>query len=130
MAMEALTDSLRTELMRWDIHVAIVEPGSIATPIWDKSGGAFDHLTSGMSEEAIERYGRLIEAGRKIAAATGKKGIEPEKVAKAVEHALVARRPKTRYLIGRDAWARAHVETLLPDKVRDKVVAKVLRYER
>src|SRR3990172_8450526 len=33
-AMEALTDSLRQELRPWDIHVAIVEPGSIATPIW------------------------------------------------------------------------------------------------
>jgi NAD(P)-dependent dehydrogenase (short-subunit alcohol dehydrogenase family) len=130
MAMEALTDSLRTELMRWDIHVSIIEPGAIATPIWDKSGGDFDSLTSGMSEEAIERYGRLIESGRRIAAAQGRKGSPPDKVAAAVEHALTSKRPKARYLIGRDAWARAHVETLLPDKARDRVVAKVLRYEK
>jgi NAD(P)-dependent dehydrogenase (short-subunit alcohol dehydrogenase family) len=130
MAMEALTDSLRTELMRWNIPVSIVEPGAIATPIWDKSGGDFDHLTSGMTDEAAQRYGRLIETGRKIAAAQGRKGSPPEKVAAAVEHALTSARPKTRYLIGRDAWGRAHIETLLPDKVRDKVVARFLRYEK
>lgn len=130
MAMEALTDSLRTELMRWDIHVSIIEPGSIATPIWDKSEGDFDQLADGLSEEAIQRYGKLMKSGRKIAAATGRSGIPPEKVAKAVEHALTARRPKTRYLIGKDAWGRAHIETLLPDKLRDKVVARILRYDK
>ena len=130
MAMEALTDSLRTELMRWDIPVSIVEPGSIATPIWDKAGDDFDHLVEGMPAEGMERYGKLIESGRKIASVAGDRGIPPEKVAKVVEHALTARRPKTRYLLGRDAWTRAHVETLLPDKVRDKVVARVLRYDK
>jgi NAD(P)-dependent dehydrogenase (short-subunit alcohol dehydrogenase family) len=130
MAMEALTDSLRTELMRWDIHVAIVEPGAIATPIWDKSGDDFDSLTSGMTEEAIERYGGLIETGRRIAAAQSRRGIPPEKVAAAVQHALTSNRPKTRYLIGRDAWGRVHLETLLPDKARDKIVARMLRYEK
>ena len=34
-AMEALTDALRCELRPWGIQVAIVEPGSIATPIWE-----------------------------------------------------------------------------------------------
>jgi NAD(P)-dependent dehydrogenase (short-subunit alcohol dehydrogenase family) len=130
MAMEALTDSLRTELMRFHIPVSIIEPGSIATPIWDKAGDDFDHLVSVMPEEGMERYGKLIESGRKIAAAAGRGGIPPEKVAKAVEHALSSRRPKTRYLIGKDAWVRAHVEALLPDKVRDRAVARVLRYDK
>jgi NAD(P)-dependent dehydrogenase (short-subunit alcohol dehydrogenase family) len=130
MAMEALNDSLRTELMRWDISVSLIEPGAIATPIWDKSGGDFDQLTEGLTEEGVQRYGRLIETGRRIAAAQNRRGIPPEKVASAVEHALTSKRPKTRYLIGRDAWGRAHLETLLPDKMRDKVVARVLRYEK
>ena len=127
MAMEALTDSLRLELARWDIHVSIVEPGSIATPIWDKSGPDFDNLTDSMPAEGKERYGKLIEVGRKIAAAQNRRGIAPEKVAKAVEHALTSSRPRTRYLVGKDAQVRARVESLIPDKVRDKIVARVLR---
>jgi NAD(P)-dependent dehydrogenase (short-subunit alcohol dehydrogenase family) len=127
MAMEALTDSLRLELARWDIPVSIVEPGSIATPIWDKSGPDFDHLNEAMPDEGRERYGKLIEVGRKIAAAQNRRGIPPEKVAKVVEHALTSSRPRTRYLVGKDAQVRARVESLIPDRVRDKIVARILR---
>ena len=35
-ALEAMTDSLRVELAPWGIHVAIVEPGTIKTPIWTR----------------------------------------------------------------------------------------------
>jgi NAD(P)-dependent dehydrogenase (short-subunit alcohol dehydrogenase family) len=127
MALEALTDSLRLELARWEIPVSIVEPGSIATPIWDKSGPDFDNLTESMPEEGRERYGKLIEVGRKIAVVQNRRGIPPEKVAKVVEHALTSSRPRTRYLVGKDAQVRARVESLIPDKVRDKIVARVLR---
>ena len=44
---------------------------------------------------------------------------------KAVEHALTAERPQTRYLVGRDAHLRAAVERL-PDRMRDRVVARLL----
>jgi NAD(P)-dependent dehydrogenase (short-subunit alcohol dehydrogenase family) len=127
MAMEALTDSLRTELMPWGIFVSIIEPGNIATQIWEKADSDFDHLESVMPAEGMDRYGKLIASGRKIAMMADRRGIPPEKVARAVEHALTARRPKTRYLVGRDAWVRAHVEALLPDRVRDGIVARVLR---
>ncbi|HEY7876020.1 MAG TPA: SDR family oxidoreductase [Actinomycetota bacterium] len=127
MAMEALTDSLRLELARWDVKVAIVEPGAIATPIWDKSGPDFDNLTDAMPDEGRQRYGKLIETGRKIAAAQNKRGIPPEKVAKAVEHALTSPRPRTRYLVGTDAQVRARVEGFIPDKLRDKIVARIVK---
>jgi NAD(P)-dependent dehydrogenase (short-subunit alcohol dehydrogenase family) len=127
MAMEALTDSLRTELMPWGIFVSIIEPGNIATQIWEKADSDFNHLESVMPTEGMDRYGKLIASGRKIAMMADRRGIPPEKVARAVEHALTARRPKTRYLVGRDAWVRAHVEALLPDRVRDGIVARVLR---
>ena len=127
-AMEALTDSLRTELAPWDIKVSIIEPGNISTPIWEKAGSDFDHLVDAMPEEGMDLYGKLIESGRKIASVADRTGVSPEKVAKVVEHALFSRRPKIRYLVGRDAWTRAHVETLLPDRLRDKVVARIVRH--
>ena len=43
-AMEAITDALRIELRTWGIRVSIVEPGPIATPIWEKSFAAADRL--------------------------------------------------------------------------------------
>jgi hypothetical protein len=51
--------------------------------------------------------------------------VDPDVVAKAVEHALTAGRPKARYVVGRDAHLRAWIE-LLPTRVRDRVLAKAL----
>ena len=127
MAMEALTDSLRAELKPWGILVSIIEPGNIATRIWEKADSDFDHLESVMPEEGLRRYAKLLAGGRKIAKMADRRGISPEKVARAVEHALTARRPKTRYLVGWDARVRAHIEAVLPDRVRDGIVARILR---
>ena len=52
-------------------------------------------------------------------------GIDPDVVAKTVEHALTATRPKARYLVGRDAHLRAWIERL-PPRLRDRVLAKAL----
>jgi hypothetical protein len=46
-------------------------------------------------------------------------------VAQAVEHALTAERPRTRYVVGRDAKRRVRVERL-PDRWRDRVYERVL----
>jgi hypothetical protein len=52
-------------------------------------------------------------------------GIDPDVVAKVVEHALTAARPKARYLVGRDAHIRAWIERL-PARLRDRILAKAL----
>lgn len=117
-ALEALTDSLRLELAPWGIHVAIVEPGSIRTPIWTRDRPE-------PPPAALELYGERIDAFRRAAVKRGTKGAPPDDVAKAVEHALAAARPRTRYLIGRDATLRARVERL-PDRLRDRLIARRL----
>ena len=115
-ALEAMTDSLRVELEPWGIHVAIVEPGTIKTPIWTRERPQ-------PSEEALALYGARLEAFRKLAVERGTAGAPPEAVADAVEHALTADMPRTRYLVGRDAKLRARVE-LLPDRLRDRVIVR------
>jgi NAD(P)-dependent dehydrogenase (short-subunit alcohol dehydrogenase family) len=125
-AMEAITDSLRRELRPWGIHVAIIEPGAIATPIWDKSREANEELAKGAPPEAEQLYGKLIERIRSESATLGETGLPPIEVAKAVEHALTANRPKTRYLVGREAKGRAAAAALLPDRAFDALVARTL----
>jgi len=63
-----------------------------------------------------DRYGHLVEGQRGFIAERRAKGVEPDKVAVAVEHALTARRPKPRYLIGPDAQATAVIGRL-PDRL-------------
>ena len=123
-AMEALTDSMRVELMPAGVDVIIIEPGVIATPIWDTSLKLGERLLSEMPKAAFEYYGGVIEAVKKRAM-KGTGGLPPSVVADVVVHALTARKPKTRYLIGRDARIRAMLQKL-PDRVRDRLIARQL----
>jgi NAD(P)-dependent dehydrogenase (short-subunit alcohol dehydrogenase family) len=125
-ALEGITDALRRELRQWGIQVAIVEPGAIATPIWDKSREANEELAKDAPPEAEQLYGKLIERIRAESATLGQTGLPPIEVAKAVEHALTASRPKTRYLVGREAKGRAAAAALLPDRAFDALVARTL----
>jgi NAD(P)-dependent dehydrogenase (short-subunit alcohol dehydrogenase family) len=124
-AIEAIGDSLRLELAPWGIHVAIVEPGSIATPIWTKGAAIADGIQSRVGPEPFALYRDRMDAFRRAAAAAGRRGVPPDRVAAVVEQALTDDRPGTRYLVGRDARLRALWERL-PDRTRDRVVERVL----
>lgn len=123
-ALEALTDSLRAELKPWGIEVSLVEPGAIATPIWEKSIGEAERALAAMPREVNELYGKLIESAFKGARAAARRAIPAERVADAVAHALTARKPKTRYLVGTDARVAKWLSRL-PDRLRDRII---LRY--
>jgi NAD(P)-dependent dehydrogenase (short-subunit alcohol dehydrogenase family) len=123
-ALEALTDTLRIELSPWGIQVAAVEPGQIATPIWSSAASRADRMLESMPAEAAELYGRGMAGARASAKNAEASGASPEKVADAVEHALTAKRPKTRYLVGSDAKAIARVVRHLPDRTRDRLMVR------
>ena len=125
-AMEALTDSLRQELYPWGIHVSIIEPGSIATPIWGKSKAAIEELKETLPEEAMMLYGETVEAVEKALVEFEAAGIPADEVAKFAEHALTARTPKTRYVVGRDAQIQRLLVKWAPDRVRDGLVRRQL----
>ena len=126
-ALEGASDSLRQEL-RGKVDVILVEPGGVKTPIWSKGGEAADELLAGMGPEVERDYGSLIEAMRRQAEKIDTEtGIEPSEVAAVIGRALTARRPRTRYLVGRDAKARAAMKLLLPDRVMDALVARTLK---
>jgi len=103
-ALEAIADSLRVELRPFGIGVSIVEPGSIKTPIWMKGTKRADELRARVPPERQQLYAAAVERFRKVALARGP-GIGAEEVAKAVEHALTADRPRARYLVGKAAGA-------------------------
>jgi NAD(P)-dependent dehydrogenase (short-subunit alcohol dehydrogenase family) len=118
-ALEALTDALRLELHPWGIRVAAIQPGTIATPIWGKASAFAEEAIPTYPEETVRLYGPLIQALRD--ALPKIRGTPAEKVARAVSHALTSSRPRTRYLVGRDARIRSWVERL-PTWLRDRVL--------
>ena len=124
-AIEAIGESLRYELRPWGIWVAVVEPGAVKTPIWDKTREEADRLERDLPEEARERYGPHIGAIRKALEMQARRGVAPDLVARAVEHALFSARPRTRYPVGADARLQSAMVRLLPDRAREAVIRKV-----
>ena len=123
---EAVVDCLRQELRPWQIDVVAIEPGSIDTPIWERGEGIADEVAERAPAAQEELYGEKIKRFRGAVRRTAERGISPEKVANAVQHALTARRPRTRYLVGADARGQALLSRLLPDRVMDRVVARAM----
>jgi NAD(P)-dependent dehydrogenase (short-subunit alcohol dehydrogenase family) len=122
--LEAVGDVFRQELRPWGIKVAVVEPGSIATPIWGRGDAEVDAIASRAGDGHEQLYGEASRTYREVARKTGERGIPPEKVAVKIEHALSARRPRTRYLVGADARGQAFAGRVLPDRLVDWIVAR------
>jgi NAD(P)-dependent dehydrogenase (short-subunit alcohol dehydrogenase family) len=119
-AIEAIGDALRVELHSSGIQVALVEPGSVATPIWGKAEAEAERLA--IPPELEGPYGRIPEAMDKVLRDTARRGVPPEVVAETIERALTARRMKARYVVGRDARAMIVLRGLLPDRVFDRLI--------
>jgi NAD(P)-dependent dehydrogenase (short-subunit alcohol dehydrogenase family) len=123
-AIEAFGDALRVELRSSGVRVALVEPGSVATPIWDKSRTEAERVV--IPPELEDAYGKIPAAMDKVLADTARRGVPPEQVAATIERALTSSRMKARYVVGRDAKAMLIARRLLPDLVFDRVARRAL----
>jgi NAD(P)-dependent dehydrogenase (short-subunit alcohol dehydrogenase family) len=123
-AVEGINDVLRLELMEWGIEVVAIEPGTVSTPIWAKGSSQVDEGLAKMTPEQRSLYGKRLAKMAKVLAQQNDRGVSPEKVADAVEAALTAGRPKTRYLVG-DARLLLSLNTLLPTRLFDKLLYRL-----
>ncbi len=116
--LEALSDSLRQEVSPFGIDVVVVEPGAIETE-WSAIAGQSALAVSGTGAYA-DRVGRLAamfsRAGSRL------HGSRPEVVARTIERAVVARRPRTRYRVGAGATPMIALRRMLPDRAFDRVL--------
>ena len=121
-AIEALGDALRVELHSSSVQVALIEPGSVATPIWDKSRAEAERVRSRRSSQAAVRAGAR---GDGQGARRHRAARRPARAGRArrSSSALTARRMRARYVVGRDARAMLAARRLLPDHVFDRMCA-------
>jgi len=123
-ALEAIGDALRLELRSSHVRVALIEPGSVATPMWDKGRDDADRVT--IPPQLQGQYGHVPGAMSKVIEDTARRGVPPEQVAQTIEQALTAPRMKARYVVGRDARAIVLLHSLLPDLLFDRVVRRAM----
>lgn len=115
-AIEGLSDCLRVELRPLGIDVVIVQPGGIETE-FPRVAGERLLATSG--------HGAYADDASRYAAALSSEPSHissPAVVAKAIGRAATARRPRTRYAVGRGAKAAVFARWLLPDRVFDRLM--------
>jgi NAD(P)-dependent dehydrogenase (short-subunit alcohol dehydrogenase family) len=122
-AFEAISDSLRREVRKQGIYVSLVEPGPINTPIWEKSLTNAKKSLSQYPKEIQEIYGRSLLKFQERVATAEKRSSPISVVVKAVEHALTARRPRTRYPVGRGIKLLALMANTMPDSVLDQLMS-------
>ncbi|MBY0404779.1 MAG: SDR family oxidoreductase [Cyanobacteria bacterium] len=127
-ALEAVSDALRMELKPFGIKVSIIQPGTIKTPIWQKSFLSLTSLLGKYPKQAFEWYEKPFHKLSQFTQSLGPQGIPPQKVADAVAHALLSKHPKSRYLVGTDAWL-LHKFYHLPNTWWDALILKRIGLE-
>lgn len=125
-AIEAVTDALRKELRPWGIHVVAIEPGSIDTEMWRKGTEQGQEAIDELPPEGRALYGEQIPKVMEFALKIAERAVSPERVAAAIERALTASRPRTRYLVGIDARAQVALSGLLPARAMDALEARLM----
>lgn len=120
-AVEAISDALRQEVCKFGIDVTVIEPGVFRTGF----------------ESVVEKEMESINAGKVYFKSLENficffknmydKGATPEPVVEAIVHALISKKPKTRYKVGSDAKALIFMRKLLSDRAYDKIILKRLK---
>ncbi len=123
-AFQSMNDALRMELKRWDIHVSIVAPDSVATPIWSKIMDTAFEMGKHLPRPIRKLYKDDLTAMWQTSQKADETGMGVDRVVRAVRHALTARRPKTRYLVGRRTIAAFWGARNLPDRISDWFVRR------
>lgn len=118
-AVEAVTDSLRRELVVYGIDAIVVGPGAIKTPIWEK---AENNVSQG--PYAGTRWEKPLATAVDLMTTAGDTGLSPEAVAKCIETALCAKSPKARYAPVPNKFTNFTIATRLPKRMLDKIFWK------
>ncbi len=102
-ALEGMADVMRREAQAFGVHVALVEPGGIRTPMvtGQLDGLARDRAKLSAEEESL--YGNLFDIFGKVAGGAWENMLEPSVVAATVVQALHDAAPQARYQIGDDS---------------------------
>jgi NAD(P)-dependent dehydrogenase (short-subunit alcohol dehydrogenase family) len=128
-ALEAVSDSLRREMAPLGVGVVVVEPGAVRTEMPVRAIATARELASAMAPEQSQRYRGLVQAitAQTASHTTSGSGLPADAAAKVIARAVTARKPRTRYTIGRDAALLTRLTRILPDRTLDRVLAAALR---
>ncbi len=124
-AFARFSDTMRLELRPFGIRVSAIEPGAIRTPAVDKTLGHVDEVVQQLPAKGAAQYGEMLKDFARRAYSREMNGSSPDVVARAVHHALTARHPHNRYLVGKHASLLAVLPKILPEWLLDAVLLRI-----
>jgi NAD(P)-dependent dehydrogenase (short-subunit alcohol dehydrogenase family) len=124
--LEGLSGVLRAELGRSGIHTAIIEPGFVSTTMRHKLRRDTDKVLADLPEAGRAAYGRALKSVMDGVVEEAEHGADPSVVAEKIRRALTSPRPRLRYPAGPRAGRMLLLAWLLPDRVLDKVGARMI----
>jgi NAD(P)-dependent dehydrogenase (short-subunit alcohol dehydrogenase family) len=126
-AMEAVSDALRREVSAFGVKVVIVEPGAVITEMSGRGIATANGLADSMTAELHGQYDGLINAITAQSASFTEAGVPATKAARVIADAIAARKPRTRYTVGRDAAIIVKLARFAPDRVLDTFLRRNLK---
>ncbi len=122
-AVEAMSDTLRREVRRQGVEVVVIEPGAVRTGMNASGREAAHAFTASMSPDDRTRYAELMRAFFATIDGFDRTGISAEQAGSAIADTVTARRPRTRYTIGRDAALFTRLARIMSDRGLDRALA-------
>ena len=120
-AVEGWSDCLRLELKEFGINVVILEPGFIETGF---SAGVQHHFPP---ESINGPYKKIVQSLLNASSSGSMKGSDPKIISNTVIKIVNAKKPKTRYLVGKMAKPLVIIRNIFGDRVYDKVIMSQIK---
>ncbi|CAF0879062.1 unnamed protein product [Rotaria sordida] len=126
-ALEAFSDCLRREMISWGLHVSIIEPGFMRTPIIEVNHISFEEFWSTLSKDVQTRWGEDFvkeQFNNQRNNVFIKYAEDPIKVVCALQHAVMNTKPYIRY---RPGWQSSFIFfplSMLPAWIVDLILIK------
>ena len=117
-ALEGWTESLRLEMRPLGIDVALVEPGSFATDIWERNSV----IAAASTDPASPNAARARLLFDRVSA--GKPKADAQAVADCIAHVLECKHPSLRWVVGRDARLIVLLRAVLPWRLFERFLLK------
>lgn len=119
-AVESLSDALRVELAAFGVRVVLIEPGPIRSQFSDTAVSAVKKFGDPASP-----YAALFERADALKEMADKQSADPIVVARAMERALTARRPKARYVAPWSSKLLLSALKLMPVALSDAIMRRL-----
>ncbi|MCP5095158.1 MAG: SDR family oxidoreductase [Chloroflexi bacterium] len=117
--LEAMSDSLRRELMLYGVDVVLIEPGTVKTPIISKFSAQVEQYSN-------TDYAAILDPMAAVVDEREANALPVELVSKTIYKAIMSSQPKTRYPLPRKRFSGWLMPRWLPTRWFDRLAARQL----